>query len=378
MVPTRPSRVIGANSRCTSRGHHSCRCRNDFGPGPGGRRELAIRNEGQFRCITVTGPLLIRCRIPARNGARTCALSSHVASERNEAPDGEPALTLLAPFPLLSTIPRNNSMFGLTLAACLLLVGCGGDTPPGLVDTTKGGSGTVTLIGTVTDANLRPVNGGVVEILAGSTRLRTADVSTGGSFSVGSLAAGTYTIRLHPPLTYSLGPSEPDERTLTISAGSTPQPMSFVVQSALWADDFQSYTSLAQIIAFCNGTQRSGDFFFGSARDGNCVHTDNMAFDLTGGPNGSKALRYDFPARPAGTSNYTIALQPRLNPIQAAGSSELWVRFTDRLSPNFRIGGAGCGGASCEYKYLFLDMLIPGQGVGTFTFELDSQQGGAP
>jgi hypothetical protein len=104
-----------------------------------------------------------------------------------------------------------------------------------------------------------------------------------------------------------------------------------------------------------------------------------MSLDLTGGPNGSKALRYDWPSRPTcpnGPTNcsYYITLQPRFNPLPAGLSREIWFRFTDKLSPNFRIGGGGAVGSQNEYKYLFLDFFSAG--MGQLVMELDSPVSG--
>ncbi len=144
----------------------------------------------------------------------------------------------------------------------------------------------------------------------------------------------------------------------------------------LWSDDFQSYAAVSQITAFCSRRAISGEFNAGANRDGACSNPQQIALETL--PDGTKAVRYDWPARLQGTANYTVNLAPRILPLNAPNASELWIRFTDKLSSNFKIGGAGCVGSACEYKYLFVDLIYPGVGQGTLQFELDNQLSAPP
>ncbi len=253
------------------------------------------------------------------------------------------------------------------------------------VTSTNISTGSSGLSGTVTE-NGAAVGGGVVEIWSGSTLVQTLPVNGNGSFSTNTLSAGTYGVRLHPTLNYSLGSGEPFQRSVTIS-GSQGVSVPFAVQKSLASDDFQSYSSTSQILAFCTGGARPGDFWYGPGRDGNCNTPGqsysgfDIAFDPTGGPNGSKALRYDWGSRPSCPNgptacSVTVDLYPRLNPMPAMGS-ELWIRFTDKLSTGFKAGGGGAVSSQIEYKYLFLDMYMPQTGsTGQFQVELENAIGG--
>jgi hypothetical protein len=212
------------------------------------------------------------------------------------------------------------------------------------------GGGTSALSGSVRDNGVA-IGGGSVEILSGSTVVQTVAVQSNGTFSVPTIAAGTYDVRLHPSLKYSLGATEPQTRSVTIASG-TPASVSFTVQQAMYADDFQSYTSSSQI----NGGQMGGgNFWNGTGHDIGAVSTPSqISLDPTGGLNGGKAMRYDWPARPTAActgAEITIGIMPRLNPPPVA-TKDLWVRFTSKESPNFEHGRTGCGGRS--YKFFLV------------------------
>ncbi|MGH7618453.1 MAG: beta strand repeat-containing protein, partial [Gemmatimonadaceae bacterium] len=120
------------------------------------------------------------------------------------------------------------------------------------------------LSGTVASQSGGAVSGGFVEVLSGSSVIRRVAVSNTGAYSVDSLPAGTYGVRLQPGLAYSMGQSEPAQRSVSITTSPTTQ--NFVVQPAVWSDDFQSYTSSAQITAGCRAAGQvppAGTFFSG-------------------------------------------------------------------------------------------------------------------
>jgi hypothetical protein len=170
-----------------------------------------------------------------------------------------------------------------------------------------------------------------------------------------------------------MGPAEPEQHTVSVASGQAVT-QNFVVQPAVWADDFQSYTNSAQVIAGCTASGQvppTGTFFAGSGHLLFCSNQQQIALDATGGPNGTQAVRYDWPAR-AGTgcgSNYAIRLTPTWTP--PARFDTLWVRFTTKESVGFVNGLPECdlsGAGGTAYKWLLLDMGPTNSGGGNGRF----------
>ncbi len=248
----------------------------------------------------------------------------------------------------------------------------------GTASITAAGSGTsgqamitvtaTTISGTVATAQGLPVGGGVVEILSGATIVQAITVTADGKYRSGGLAAGTYGVRLQPPLTHSMGPSEPAQHTVTIGSGSAGI-QAFVVQPAVWSDDMQSYTTTAQIVGGCTGGVAGSFFTRSGLGDVACSTPAMVSLDLTGGNStGEKAIRYDWAPRPAPNpiagycgAEETIAVQPRLNPAPLFPDT-IWVRFTSKESAGFVPGSASCNPA---YKFFLLN-VGPGDPNGRF------------
>jgi hypothetical protein len=225
-------------------------------------------------------------------------------------------------------------------------------------------SGTTGLSGTVTNTSGSTVSGGVVQVFSGNTIVANLTVGASGTYSTTSLGAGTYTLKLQPNVNYSLGVTEPDNKTATITSGATTS-VDFTVQPAHYFDNFQAYTT-AQLWA--GATQNpipSNGFWAGANHDlGGLSQHPNVTMDLNEGGLGYRAMRYDWPAKPTTACNIeqTIAMMPRwINP--PANTTNLWVRFTSKESPNFEHGRTGCGGRS--YKF-FLIPINTGSTQGRF------------
>jgi uncharacterized protein YjdB len=234
------------------------------------------------------------------------------------------------------------------------------------------------LSGTVTLANLTPVGGGAVEVLSGQTVVQTIPVAGNGTYSFTGIGVGPYNLRLQPVLSHSMGPAEPATRSVTVTANNTTV-QNFVVKPALYADDFQSYTTttLRDGCGRQTGTIPAGSFFSGSNTDMGCSGTNSISMDNTGGPNGaSKAMRYDWAARPfvAPASTYcttetTIGVAPRFNPPPVADT--LWIRFTSKESAGFAHGSQTCGSThGLAYKFFLVVFSKVGVNarVGTYLF----------
>jgi hypothetical protein len=145
-----------------------------------------------------------------------------------------------------------------------------------------------------------------------------------------------------------MGPSEGAFRTVTIP---TAVPIDFVVQPAMWFDDFQSYADSGSLHANLglNSGIRSRSFF----------PANQITLDPSGGPAGSRAMRYNF--RVNGNVNQNLwTVMSYMGPTTAGPTIDtLWVRFTSRESPNFETGCAGCGNFS--YKFFLIGI---GRSVG--------------
>jgi uncharacterized protein YjdB len=221
-------------------------------------------------------------------------------------------------------------------------------------------SGSASISGSVSDPSTGAVGGGVVEVLSGPTVIQTVPVKSDGTFSVSSLTTGNYGVRLQPPFTHSMGPAEPPQQYVSVTNGQATT-VQFAVQKAHYADDFQSYTSSSQLNS---GSSAAGNFWAGANHDiGAVANPQFISLDPSGGINGGKAMRYDWPARataPCTGSEITIGVMPRLNP-PPAGMRNLWIRFTSKESPNFAHGLPGCGGRSYKFFLIHLENLSAGR-----------------
>jgi hypothetical protein len=231
------------------------------------------------------------------------------------------------------------------------------------------------LSGSVADLTGKAVGGGTVEILSGTTVVKTVPVSGAGAYTVSTLAPGTYGVRLQPPLTHSMGPSEPAQQTVVVASG-TPAVQSFVVQPALYYDDFQGYTTATLIGGCATGAIPSGAFFAGASHDmASCSNPSQISIDPAGGnTSGPKAVRYDWPAHPV-LSGYTLGLGPRFNPPPVL--TQLYVRFTSKESPGFAHGGGGALNSQNQYKFFLIQLGSGGvNGVAQFGVYLDNAAAG--
>jgi hypothetical protein len=220
-------------------------------------------------------------------------------------------------------------------------------------------SGTGSLTGTVTDPATGPVGGGTVEVLSGSTVVQSVAVQANGTFSVSGLAPGNYGVRLQPTLTHSLGAGEPAQRTASISSGQATT-VAFTVKPSLYFDNFQSYTSQSQLVNTQSPIPPGA--FFSTARNGeisSIASPSKIFLDATGGPNGSKAMRYDWSANGNGG---TIQVSPRFNP-PPSGMTSIAVRWTDKVSSLFTNGGGGAVGSAREYKWFLIKLGPPVAGT---------------
>jgi hypothetical protein len=270
-----------------------------------------------------------------------------------------------------------------------------------------GGTGSVA--GSITlDGGSTALTGGFVELLDGSTVVSTATVSASGTYSIGPISVKSYSLRYQPPLTHSIGTGELVTKPVNISTNTT-STVDFKAQPAVYSDDFQSYTNVSDITYGALGIKTSltpGKFGYTPAGLINYVRTVSQgdhtapygvggdglglfALPATEGPFNDKAFRYTWAASPNNTpggkrtppgaadiSNYYVKQEFR-TAVTAfpAGTSEVWLRFTDKLSSNFRVGGAGATGSEMEYKYFFISISTnkTGSSYAPVQIELDDQ-----
>jgi trimeric autotransporter adhesin len=197
--------------------------------------------------------------------------------------------------------------------------------------------------GTVTLAGGAAVGGGTVQVFnsTGATLLATVPVNGSGQWTASTLVAGTYRVVLQPAVSHSMGPSEAAFRTLTTPGTTT---VSFVVQPALWFDDFQSYADSASLHA------NFGNIPGVVSRSFN--PPGQITLDPTGGPGGTRAMRYNF--RVNGNSNQDLWTVIDYRGPSTAGPTvdTVWFRFTTRESPGFETGCATCG--NFAYKFFLV------------------------
>jgi hypothetical protein len=277
------------------------------------------------------------------------------------------AITWSSSNPSIATVNSSGLVTGVAAGTVSIVATSEGKTGSAQLNVTSasGGSGMGTLTGTIFSVNGSPAGGGVVELLSGTTVVQTATVNSSGMYSMGNVSAGAHVVRLQPSLRYSLGPSEPAQRTVTVSStGTTTQ--NFTVQPALYADDFQTY-STSQLVggdAYYTSQIPSGYFFSGPNRDISISGKPRITMDLTGGPFGDRAARYDWAANPytgsTSLSAYcaggpTISLIPRFNPPPAI--QNLWIRFTSKESSQFEHGSSSClSTAALAYKFFLVQI----------------------
>jgi hypothetical protein len=216
------------------------------------------------------------------------------------------------------------------------------DGVPGTATVTVGNP-PVAFTGTVATAGGAAVAGGNVQVFdsTGATLLTTVPVSAAGQWSVNTLSASRYRVVLQPPASHSMGPSEAAFRTITTPGTTT---LAFVVQPAVWYDDFQSYADSAALHAnFGNFAGVVARSFFPAGQ---------ITLDPTGGPGGTRAMRYNF--RVNGNANQDLWTVIDFRGPTTAGPTvdTLWFRFTTRESPGFETGCSTCG--NFAYKYFLV------------------------
>ena len=284
------------------------------------------------------------------------------------------AVSFLSSNPSVATVSSSGVVTGVAPGTSNITASSEGQTSSAAVITIAPAvSGTVSLAGGA------GIGGGLVQIKSGSTIVQTITVPAGGTYQLNTIAAGTYALVLQPPVTHSMGPAEPAQRSITVSANQAGSSLaSFVVQPAFYYDGFQSYTT-SQIVsgqtASCNqgGVPIApGSFFYDPAAGHTmaCSKPSFISMDLTGGPGGSRAFRYDWsanaPTDPVGCTgeplgaDYSIELQPYFG-TSAVFPDTVWIRFTDKLSTGFAHGSTASG-CFRGYKY-FLANFGPG-GLG--------------
>ncbi len=236
------------------------------------------------------------------------------------------------------------------------------------------GANSLAISGLVTLSDTTPIAGGSVTATKDSITTY-ASIGNDGRYTLIVPTSGTYTVMIHPELAYSIGPSEPNSYSLSVTG---PVTQNFVVQAALWADDFQDYTTTANMETGMVAKMLPG---------ADPSYINSVTLDGAGGnTEGPLSMKYDWPSRPQGALatrqyckildpldpdydpayngqvEYTVGCQNRFNPpplIGGAGSN-LYFRFSTKESANFTPGEDVCLPiAGISYKF-FLANIGPG------------------
>ena len=218
--------------------------------------------------------------------------------------------------------------------------------------TGTGGSTSAGLSGIVRDTSGAVRGGGFVQILSGSATVRLLPIAANGTFAFDSLTAGGYQLRYHPPGGFSVGGTDTGSRPITI--GATPVVANFIAIPALFYDDFQSYADSADLLRNFPKAYKSSMIVFQN-------NPSQITLDQTGGPNFTKAMRYNIPARPGNCTNYAVNFQPYWKTNEQIDS--VWVRFESRESPFFSNGSASCPGGR-SYKFFLAEIGLTTASAG--------------
>lgn len=229
--------------------------------------------------------------------------------------------------------------------------------------------------GVVRNLNGVAVDGAVVSLWRDGVIIWEV-ITVAGAYVFPTVDPRQYQMQLHPPHTYSLGPSEPNFTVVAVTVGATTT-YNFTVKSDFWSEDFQGHTT-ASIRAGTNmatGQAPAGSFMAGANRD--CAISDpaHITIDPDGGFGpGDKALRYDMVAHPwdkvtplatyCASRALPVSVTPRFSKLPASPS--WWVSFTCKESPRFQCGSADCQKtAGLSYKYFLVGI---GNGTSNIRF----------
>ena len=239
--------------------------------------------------------------------------------------------------------------------------------PPGRRTAAVVVASTGTVTGTVVDGSAVAVPGGTIELLLLGAAYATAIPNGSGVYTFSNVPVGSYTIQQQPPLAYSIGPSESDSYSISVSGGATTT-QNFVVQSAIYSDNFSTYSTDGNF-THTGGAFVTGDFFkaapngqaqvtIASANPSRNQFAGAIVCDLTGGFTGGPSMRYDFPAQPANCnfatpsdSDWTTASQPRMSTYDIGSNPNMWWRVSQKVSASWEHGASASTNARA-YKFL--------------------------
>ncbi len=245
----------------------------------------------------------------------------------------------------------------------------------------SGGVPTGGVQGTVTQvAGGATVGGGSIEIINGGSVVSTIAISAAGSFNVGGLNPGAYTLQLHPNHAFSIGPAEPDTKPLTIVAGAVAT-VNFNVIPAIYYEDFQRFADTAALLSPTSGFGKTATSVAAFAINAGGA----IVLDPTGGPDSNKAMQYIWPANPVacGVDYFVDAAVNFPGGGQPLPSGSLYIRVLDKLSAGFSNGNVACSGTR-SYKYCIVTVsdparlgfyLIGPSSSQTFNNDIDDKNG---
>lgn len=166
------------------------------------------------------------------------------------------------------------------------------------------------------------------------TLLATLTADGSGNWVTGTLASGnSYSLRVQPLLGKMVGATDgfttPGETTVAI-AGANVTGVAFKVAPANFYDNFQSYTTTADLRTngFLNtrsvvtATSASGGFAVTDQAGGFTNPNPGIVLNPTGGPHGGKSMQYQFPDRTSFVVANISAANPSRITVTADGTGQ--------------------------------------------------------
>jgi hypothetical protein len=267
--------------------------------------------------------------------------------------------------------------------------------------------------GSVVDDADDPVEGLTVQLIDANAAVVDTDTTSAlGAFSLTADEAGVHTVLVHAPLAFCC-----DDETVNVNGAQSA--VDVTLTPSIYDDDFTAYDNINDmhygdtashapssgkfgyrspavidfVKAKSQGDESSGpsDHYgvgpgdppvpgtgigqFSLVNDvtlGRQVYRQKWAASALNVPGGSRT-----PSEAADQSNYYVRQEGRVGVnVIPNGTSEIWLRFTDKFSSNWRCGGGGATGSQLEYKSFFLSMAASGTGGSSaflFQLEIDDQ-----
>lgn len=206
--------------------------------------------------------------------------------------------------------------------------------------TSRGGGAVVggSITGTQKLSGGTPVAGGEVELwtdAGGGIKgiyLASAIPDGNGVYTFSDVDPDDYVVIGQPPATHAMATGESAPIPVTVS-GSPVTGVDIIVAAAYFHDTLQPYTDTTDLLAnFGAGKNPATSIGAGGS----------ITLDATGGPGGTKAMKYTFGDQTGASCAANYKVQYRLHPGNQPNSSEIWFRWYHKFELNYQNGKIGC------------------------------------